>query len=562
MTNRERIAEATRFLQTIFSTGDIVELRAQRSGDMPSGRFNDLTRLAYSAIEMQSKHGATGCYFTVCPLKLDSRIVERHGLTNTLLEGVAWGAGNNDIACRTALLLDVDSARPSGVCSTEAEKAQARKVLDNALAYLRSKGWPEPIIVDSGNGYHAYYRIARLAAKMPAWEYVLGLLGALHNTPYASIDTAVANPGRIVRLPGSMNMKGEDTPDRPHRLVRVLSYPEQWEPVDHGRMILPLAREHGYITAEERRASRPPIERELLLDADGMLKLIAEYPRHLMHSHTRTKDGVTYFYLRSCPNVGRPHRDQGVKTALTLGELGPGFACFSADCAGVKFWDVLRKLQEETGHRCETPIWAKHELNWRMFLAWGMYEDAEAWAEDDDECDIDWSEYETEEEETMTTPTPAAAAAPIAPAAPPATPCEANRPAAPTTEDLYQRETEQVLARLKASAWEGVTMSDDHRDWALTDQELRHAWHEEMTDRLTAAPPRDREALMRTTRDVFRRDDLKAMETMLGRDGLYRESRYLQGRNEESFVRGSEFDEYMGIRPTAPAVRMEVADAA
>ena len=53
--------------------------------------------------------------------------------------------------------------------------------------------------------------------------------GADSRTVAVDIDTAVANPARGVRLPGTWNRKGDGTADRPHRRVRVVDPPEAIE---------------------------------------------------------------------------------------------------------------------------------------------------------------------------------------------------------------------------------------------------------------------------------------------------------------------------------------------
>jgi len=59
------------------------------------------------------------------------------------------------------------------------------------------------------------------------------LLGLLHNRfscEGAEIDTVTYNPGRLVRVYGTLNMKGGDTPDRPMRLSSI-----QDNDIDHHR---------------------------------------------------------------------------------------------------------------------------------------------------------------------------------------------------------------------------------------------------------------------------------------------------------------------------------------
>ena len=47
------------------------------------------------------------------------------------------------------------------------------------------------------------------------------------NDEEATIDTTVAPAKQIMRLPGTLNCKGQNTPKRPHRLSRILKVPSR-----------------------------------------------------------------------------------------------------------------------------------------------------------------------------------------------------------------------------------------------------------------------------------------------------------------------------------------------
>lgn len=136
-------------------------------------------------------------------------------------------AGDKDVVCRRWMLVDVDPRRPvSGVSATDAEKAAAKDLADGVRDDLRVRGWAAPMVVDSGNGYHLYYRVDLPAADDRRVERCLKALAARHNTPAAAVDVTVFNPSRIVKIPGTWARKGDETPDRPHRKARVLEVPE------------------------------------------------------------------------------------------------------------------------------------------------------------------------------------------------------------------------------------------------------------------------------------------------------------------------------------------------
>jgi hypothetical protein len=45
-----------------------------------------------------------------------------------------------------------------------------------------------------------------------------------------NVDVSVANAGRIWKLYGCVAKKGENTPERPHRISRILEVPEYLKP--------------------------------------------------------------------------------------------------------------------------------------------------------------------------------------------------------------------------------------------------------------------------------------------------------------------------------------------
>jgi putative DNA primase/helicase len=142
-----------------------------------------------------------------------------------------------DVTCRRNFLIDVDPIKASkDDSSTDAEKEAARIVAESVRSYLDSLGWPAPLVIDSGNGWHLVYRVdlpnddlsrqwLRLAIKALATRF---------NTDSVDIDRKVHNASRISKLPGTMARKGVATPDRPHRPCRLVSVPADFRAVPDG----------------------------------------------------------------------------------------------------------------------------------------------------------------------------------------------------------------------------------------------------------------------------------------------------------------------------------------
>lgn len=139
--------------------------------------------------------------------------------------GRGGSARDEDVVRRRWLFLDIDPDRPAGVCATDAEKRAAAEAAEALKERHAGLGWPEPVEVDSGNGRYLLYH-----ADLPNDEATDDLLRAYYRglPPLgggAHLDLAVKNAARIARIPGTWNTKGAHTPERPHRMARLLRAP-------------------------------------------------------------------------------------------------------------------------------------------------------------------------------------------------------------------------------------------------------------------------------------------------------------------------------------------------
>src|SRR5262245_206607 len=151
------------WLRVFFDSGEVVELRAikveRRQGwsQTESGYFDHghLEDLAAAALEVE-RH-ARGGYFTLNPLK-PGMLSRRTNRVAKALENELTGDGH--VLRRKWLLIDADPVRePADVSATDAEKAEAWNVTLAIRTFLDDLGWTEPVVADSGNGYHLLYRI-------------------------------------------------------------------------------------------------------------------------------------------------------------------------------------------------------------------------------------------------------------------------------------------------------------------------------------------------------------------------------------------------------------------
>jgi len=210
-------------LALIVPPGQIVELRVLgaggRSNNTASGYFDDLG-LAAQAVARYNGRAAVYCTLhTVNPA-----LFARAG--NRMQEYARATTSDADIIARRWVLFDVDSTRPSGISATDEEHELALALAGEIRIYLRARGWPEPIEADSGNGGHLLYPVDLPADDGGLTQRVLAGIAMLFDNRLVKVDRSVHNPARISKVYGTFACKGDDTPDRPHRLARIIDAPE------------------------------------------------------------------------------------------------------------------------------------------------------------------------------------------------------------------------------------------------------------------------------------------------------------------------------------------------
>lgn len=152
---------------------------------------------------------------------------------NTLSTGVL-GAKAPDIDVIKTIVIDIDTVRDKGIPSTDEELAEALTVADAVRDDMVSRGFMRPMLVNSGNGCHLYLAVPpikltpenrrRVSAQINAFE---ADLRARFSTPKVKIDT-ISDLPRMIRVPGTMNVKGTSTKDRPHRRCQPVDPPVRY----------------------------------------------------------------------------------------------------------------------------------------------------------------------------------------------------------------------------------------------------------------------------------------------------------------------------------------------
>jgi putative DNA primase/helicase len=224
MTTQTIGTDALRYLEALWRPGEVREVRIPRHnrfGHTASGYFSSP---AAAAEAVAAWDGRANVYVTLNPVDpaLRARVAER------IVPKAEHTSADADVLGRRWLLVDVDPVRPAGVSSSDVELAAAEQVVKAAIGFLNRHGWTEPIVAMSGNGYHALYRVdlPNDAESLALVQAVLAAVSQQADTAAAKVDPTVANASRITALIGTLKMKGDSLPERPHRRSRLERVPD------------------------------------------------------------------------------------------------------------------------------------------------------------------------------------------------------------------------------------------------------------------------------------------------------------------------------------------------
>ncbi|OFV67930.1 MAG: hypothetical protein SCAL_000570 [Candidatus Syntrophoarchaeum caldarius] len=130
-----------------------------------------------------------------------------------------------DIASVNAVILDVDAKRPDKKQpATDEELSKAEEVADRIIRWFEAQGFHRPIKCMSGNGWQLWAAIPHIGLDDGNRDVIQAKLQAfqrLIEKMFENGDVEIDNIGdlpRIIKVIGTKSIKGENTPERPHRL--------------------------------------------------------------------------------------------------------------------------------------------------------------------------------------------------------------------------------------------------------------------------------------------------------------------------------------------------------
>ena len=183
-------------------------------GSTLAGWFDNHERLLTEADKLRG----VSAYVTFNPVRSDLLARSDNRLTRA-----RHTTRDADILCLRWLYVDIDPLRPAEISSTDAELAAALARRD-AILGDQPRLAAAAVWGCSGNGAWILVRLADYPND-PRHGTLLARSLATLDKQYSDntvrVDTATANPARLIGLPGTLKAKGSNRPERPWRRVTV-----------------------------------------------------------------------------------------------------------------------------------------------------------------------------------------------------------------------------------------------------------------------------------------------------------------------------------------------------
>ncbi len=352
LATRAEIERNVRLFHGGSSTLHLIALQCRRPGlHVPyqfGGYFDGhhLPVMAQAAIDLSPI--SKGVYFALNPVHDDClgkrcNRVDRLGKNESIKE--------SEIIRRRWMYIDFDPIHPagiSGIAATDDERRYAFIAATQGAANLADAGWPHPIVGDTGNGFHLYYKIDLPVESKLIQEFTVQC-STRYSTDHVNVENSVHNANRITRVYGTQNRKGDPASGLPHRYSRILYRPSDRRVVDEQQLQtaidslqLHVATSHPTFKAEDREFGN--------LQSDIHDRAINPSHRLIGLAHSEVLRRASAYVAKMDPAIqghGGDHQTYTVACRLTVGfDLSPQ--------------DALPLLLENND-RCQPP-WAESDL--------------------------------------------------------------------------------------------------------------------------------------------------------------------------------------------------------
>lgn len=214
------------------------------------------------------------------------KFCEKHDGNANIYAGVhqrrPGGSTMDDVVSVKCIPIDIDSEREKNQAATKEELRKAENVMGKIYNDYVTSDKGTPLVAMSGNGYHLYFKIPeievtdenRVEISKKLQAYIKNLKHE-YEEEGVNIDN-VGDLPRIMKVPGTMSVKGKDTEERPHRCSKLVhSEYESSEKVRDELLLTPIDSNNNNkeLKVDENFKSE---DFEKLLDKDEKLKNLFE----------------------------------------------------------------------------------------------------------------------------------------------------------------------------------------------------------------------------------------------------------------------------------------------
>lgn len=329
-----------RWWDVFVGDGNFVEVRILGRFQY-SGYFKSVENLI-KAVEPYSEMEDEQIYFTLNAI--DESCYGRQQCEK-MVKSPKITTNDNDIVQRHWVLCDFDPIRKSGTNSSNEEFELAHKKAQDVYKFLREKGFNDPVICKSGNGWHNLYYID-VPVSEEATETIKGFfkyMSSIFTDDNVDFDEKNFNAARICKLYGTMAKKGANIEGRPWRMSEIVYVPKEIKatPLEKFKELADLVPKEEPKVAPNRQRSvfnNAPFDLPTWLNEHGIV-------------YKEEKQGAsTRYTLEYCPWVDTHSDHKKWDSALFVDPEGKiTFNCQHSHCKG-KTWQDVRLFYEPNAY--------------------------------------------------------------------------------------------------------------------------------------------------------------------------------------------------------------------
>lgn len=257
---------------------------------------------------------------------------------------------DGDIVRRHWVMCDFDPVRKSGTNSSNEELEYAHKRAQDVFRFLRDRGFKEPVICMSGNGWHLMYKIDEDVSEETKATIVgfYKYLAQEYSDDKVDFDQKNFNEARICKLYGTTAKKGANLQDRPWRESKIVYVPKELKPT-------PLAKFKELSDLVPKEEQKQSTQRRQGYNSVSQFDLDAWLSQYGIAYRTKQSGNSTLYELEYCPWVDTHSDKKKWDSALFKDADGKiTFNCTHSHCHG-KTWQDVRLHYEPDAY--DKPIY-------------------------------------------------------------------------------------------------------------------------------------------------------------------------------------------------------------